>query len=245
MQKRPSRDKLLHMEKISNRVGYARVSSTGQNLDSQIDALEAAGCVRVFADKVTGTKANRPEWNKLLDFLRPGDVLVVTELSRMSRSLMHLLQLAKEFSDKGIGLVSLREHIDTNTATGKAFFAIMGAISQLELELKAERTAAGREAAKARGKTGGRPKTDSAILEQARVLYENSDSSAAKVCKTFKISRRTLYNYMAEVKEKSAECTVKEAPAPKRKLGTAKGKIKIADDFDDMLMLREENVPCN
>lgn len=186
----------------SNKIGYARVSTSEQNLDSQTDLLQNAGCVRVFADKVTGLKSNRPEWDKLLDFLRPGDVLVVTELSRMSRSLMHLLQIAEELAKKDIGLVSLREHIDTSSATGRAFFSIMGAINQLELELKSERAAAGRDAAKARGKTGGRPKTDPAILEQAKVLYENSDSSAAKVCKTFKISRRTLYNYIAEFKEK-------------------------------------------
>lgn len=207
------------METIGNRIGYARVSSIGQNLDSQLDALKAAGCSRIFADKLTGSKDSRPEWDKLLDFLRPGDILVVTELSRMSRSLAHLLQIAKDFMDKDIGLASLREHIDTSTATGRAFFAIMGAINQLELELKAERTAAGRAAAKARGKTGGRPKTDPATLEQARVLYENSDASAATVCKRFKISRRTLYNYLSEVKEReTTEQTAETAetnPTPK------------------------------
>lgn len=212
----------MHMStSILNKVGYARVSSSGQKLDSQIDALKKAGCVRIFADKVTGTKTTRPEWDKLLDFLRPGDMLVVVELSRMSRSLAHLLQIAQEFAKKEIGLISLREHIDTSTATGRAFFAIMGAINQLELELKAERAAAGREAAKARGKTGGRPKTDVAILEQARVLYENSDASAAKVCTTFKISRRTLYNYLTEVKSKKETGTHPEV-SPKAKLRTRK-----------------------
>lgn len=189
------------METITNRVGYARVSSTGQNLDSQLDALKSAGCVRIFSDKVTGSKESRPEWDKLLDFLRPGDVLVVTELSRMSRSLSHLLQIAQDFMNKGIGFASLREHIDTSSATGRAFFAIMGAINQLEIELKKERTAAGRESARARGKTGGRPKTDPALLEQARVLYENSGASADTVCKRFQISRRTLYNYLAEARQ--------------------------------------------
>src|SRR5208337_4591615 len=122
----------MHMTAtISNKVGYARVSSSGQNLDSQVDALKKAGCVRIFADKATGTKTTRPEWDKLLDFLRTGDILVVTELSRMSRSLAHLLQLAQDFTKKEIGLISLREHINTSTATGRAFFAIMGAINQL------------------------------------------------------------------------------------------------------------------
>lgn len=221
----------MHMESDTNRVGYGRVSSTGQNLDSQIDALKKAGCSRIFADKVTGIKEKRPEWDKLLEFLRPGDVLVVTELSRMSRSLTHLLRLAQEFSEKNISLVSLREHIDTTTATGRAFFAISGAIIQLELELKKERAAAGREAAKARGKSGGRPKTDPAILEQARILYQNSDTPAAKVCQTFNISRRTLYNYLDEYKKTAEAKSVKSEPAAKqRKLGTAKGKIKISED---------------
>ena len=166
---------------VPNRIGYARVSTIGQNLDSQLDALTHAGCIRVFTDKASGVTENRPEWTKLIDFLRPGDLLVVTELSRMTRSLMHLLQLVQEFEAKRISLVSLRENIDTSTATGRAFLSIIGAINQMERELKAERTAAGREAAKARGKTGGRPKTDPAKLEQARILYENSDNSASKV----------------------------------------------------------------
>ena len=135
----------MHMRNTtSNRIGYARVSTIGQNLDSQLDALTNAGCIRVFTDKASGVAENRPEWTKLIDFLRPGDLLVVTELSRMTRSLMHLLQLVKEFETKGIDLVSLRENIDTSTATGRAFLSIIGAINQMERELKAERTAAGR-----------------------------------------------------------------------------------------------------
>ena len=186
---------------VPNRIGYARVSTIGQNLDSQLDALTHAGCIRVFTDKASGVTENRPEWTKLIDFLRPGDLLVVTELSRMTRSLMHLLQLVQEFEAKRISLVSLRENIDTSTATGRAFLSIIGAINQMERELKAERTAAGREAAKARGKTGGRPKTDPAKLEQARILYENSDNSASKVCTIFGISRRTFFNHMAVSRE--------------------------------------------
>lgn len=184
----------------ANRIGYARVSTVAQNLDSQLDALTYAGCIRIFTDKASGVEENRQEWTKLIDFLRPGDLLVVTELSRMTRSLMHLLQLVQEFEAKGISLVSLRENIDTSTATGRAFISIIGAINQMERELKAERAAAGREAAKARGKTGGRPKTDSAKLEQARILYENSDNSASKVCLAFGISRRTFFNYMATIR---------------------------------------------
>ncbi len=192
----------MHMNSTNqNKIGYARVSTIGQNLDSQMDALSKVGCIRIYTDKAGGIIESRPEWTKLMDFLRPGDLLVVTELSRMTRSLIHLLQLVQEFEAKGIGLISLRENIDTSTATGRAFISIIGAINQMERELKAERAAAGREAAKLRGKTGGRPKIDPAKLEQARILYENSKNSAAKICQIFGISRRTFFNYLALTRE--------------------------------------------
>lgn len=185
-----------------NRIGYARVSTAGQNLDSQIDALNAAGCSKIFTDKASGSKESRPEWDLLMEYLRPGDTLVVTELSRMSRSLMHMLHIVRELGDRGINLVSLREHIDTTTATGRAFVGMIGVVNQLELDLKSERAAAGRAAAKARGKTGGRPKTDQDKLEQARILYENSDKSASEVCKLVGIGRRTFFDYMAKVRNR-------------------------------------------
>ncbi|MCP3967184.1 MAG: recombinase family protein [Lentisphaerae bacterium] len=119
-------------------------------------------------------------------------MLIVTELSRMTRPLMHLLHISKEFSDKDINIVSLREHLDTTSAAGRCFFSIMGAVSQLEKELKAERAAAGRASARARGKSGGRPKTNPERLEQARILYENSDKTAAEVCNSVGIGRRTF-----------------------------------------------------
>ncbi|MEI8039364.1 MAG: recombinase family protein, partial [Verrucomicrobiota bacterium] len=165
----------------TNRLGYARVSTTGQNLDSQLDALKQIGCTRIFADKVSGIQDSRPEWDKLLDYARPGDTLVVTELSRMTRSLTQLLQLVKYLEERRINIQSLRENIDTTTATGRAFVSIMGAINQLERELKTERAAAGRAAAKARGKSGGRPRIDKDLLERARLVYENSDKTAAEV----------------------------------------------------------------
>jgi DNA invertase Pin-like site-specific DNA recombinase len=184
----------------SHKIGYARVSTSGQNLDSQLDDLKKAGCSKIFADRVSWVKESRPEWNQLLEYLRHGDTLVITELSRMTRSLMHLLQTVKILEERGINLQSLRENIDTSTATGRAFVSIMGVINQMERELKAERAAAGRAAAKARGRTGGRPKTDPTKLEQARILYENSSQTAAEICKAIGIGRRTLFNYLADKK---------------------------------------------
>lgn len=182
----------------SYRVGYARVSSAGQNLDSQIDALEKAGCSKIFTDKITGSRMNRPGWEQLLEHLRAGDSLVVTELSRMTRSLLDMLQTSQQLETRQINLVSLRENIDTSTATGRGFLSMMGVIHQMERELKAERAAAGRAAAKARGKSGGRPRTDVGRLENARILYENSDKTAAEVCELTGVGRRTFFSYLQQ-----------------------------------------------
>lgn len=177
-------------------VGYARVSSSSQNLDAQIDNLKKAGCERIFTDKISGTEKEREGWKELITYIRTGDMLVITELSRMSRSLPHLLEIVEILKKRKVQFKSLRENIDTSTATGRAFLSIMGAISQMELEIKKERAEAGRAAAKARGKSGGRPRTDPDKLEQACILYQNSDKSAAKVCEIFGFSRRTLFTYM-------------------------------------------------
>jgi DNA invertase Pin-like site-specific DNA recombinase len=120
----------------------------------------------------------RPGWAELLEYIRPGDILVVTELSRMTRSLLHLLETAKILEQRQINLLSLRESIDTTTATGRCFLSMMGAIHQMERELRAERANAGRVSAKARGRTGGRPRTDVVKLENARILYQNSGKTA-------------------------------------------------------------------
>ncbi len=180
-----------------HRVGYARVSSVGQNLDSQMDALQQAGCDKIFSEIMTGSRMDRPAWNQFLEYIRSGDTLVVTELSRMTRSLLDLLETAKMLEQRRINLVSLRENIDTSTATGRCFLSMMGAIHQMERELRAERAAAGRSSAKARGRTGGRPKTDPAKLENARILYENSDKTAAEVCEIAGVGSRTFFAHVA------------------------------------------------
>jgi DNA invertase Pin-like site-specific DNA recombinase len=197
---------------MSELIGYARVSSRDQNLDSQLDMLKQAGCTKIFADKTSGVSEVRPEWNKLMEYVRPGDVIVVAELSRMTRSLTHLLQLSKELDERKINIKSLRESLDTTTASGRAFFLMMGVINQLERELKNERAAAGRSAAKARGRSGGRPKTDRTKLEQALILYDNSDYSADEVCKTTGVGRRTFFRFLNEMRE--AELEAKQQPPP-------------------------------
>ena len=126
------------------KIGYARVSTPGQKLDAQLDALTQAGCMKTFMDQVSGITADRPGWDQLVAYVRPGDTVVITELSRMTRSLVHLLEVVRDFAQREIELMSLREHIDTSTATGRCFLAIMGAMAQMERELKAERAAAAR-----------------------------------------------------------------------------------------------------
>jgi DNA invertase Pin-like site-specific DNA recombinase len=189
------------------KIGYARVSTATQKLDAQLDALVQAGCVKMFTDQVSGVTTVRPGWDHLMTYVRPGDTVVVTELSRMSRSLPHLLEVIQLFEAQGVELVSLQEHIDTSTATGRCFLAIMGAMAQMERELKAERTMAGRAAAKARGRTGGRPRTDPDKLEQARILYIYSDKTAAEVCRTVGIGRRTLFSYLTQRKGQAVTST--------------------------------------
>ena len=190
-------------DRTLDRIGYARVSSIGQNLDSQVDALQKAGCSKIFSDKMTGSRMDRPGWDQLMEYARPGDTLIVSELSRMTRSLMDLLTTVKMLEQRQINLVSLRENIDTTTATGRCFLSMMGAIHQMERELRAERAATGRSSAKARGKTGGRPKTDPEKLENARILYENSDKTAAQVCEIAGVGRRKFFSYIAEKRNKS------------------------------------------
>ena len=185
---------------MGDRIGYARVSTKEQNIDSQLDQLAKAGCLKVMTDTISGTTKDRPGWSELMACLRTGDTVVVTELSRMSRSLLHFLTTLQDLEKMGVHVESLRENIDPSTATGRAFMGFMGVIHQLELDLKAERAAAGRASAKARGKTGGRPKTDQNKLEQARIMYEKSDRTSNDVCKLAGVGRRTFFAYLAAIK---------------------------------------------
>jgi DNA invertase Pin-like site-specific DNA recombinase len=173
-----------------HRFRYARVSSVGQNLDSQVDALQKAECEKIFSDKTTGSRMDRPGWDQLMEYVRPADTLVVTELSRRTRSLLSLLETVNLLEQRQVNLVSSRENIDIRTA-----------IHQMERELRAERAAAGRASARVRGKTGGRPRTDVAKLENVRVLYENSGKTANEVCKIVGVGRRIFFTYLAKQRE--------------------------------------------
>lgn len=138
--------------------GYARVSTESQNLDRQLDALEKYGVEMIYNEKMTGTKKDRPELSKMLDRVTDGDTVVVESLSRLGRSTKDLIELMELFQSKGVHLVSLKENVDTSTSTGKLLFTLMSAIAQFERDVIADRTREGLNAARARGRMGGRPK---------------------------------------------------------------------------------------
>ncbi|MED3928814.1 recombinase family protein [Priestia megaterium] len=173
--------------------GYMRVSTFDQNLDRQKQQLQECGCERIFFEKLTGTKRDRPELNKLLEYLRPGDTVVVTDLTRLSRSTKDLIEITDLISQKGAHLKSLKESwLDTTTAHGKMLFTIFAGIAQFERDLTSERTKEGILAARKRGKHPGRPKTDEEKLNYAFYLVEQGLSRTEAAYKAG-ISRMTLY----------------------------------------------------
>ena len=180
-------------------IGYARISTGEQTLDLQRDALTAAGCGRLFTDTASGAKAERPGLTEALEVLRPGDTLVVWRLDRLGRSLRHLIETVMALEQRGIGFKSLTESIDTTSPNGKLIFHIFGALAEFERELIRERTRAGLTAARARGRLGGRPKAlgDPQKLALARTLYANKQTPIDAICRTLKVSRATLYRYLA------------------------------------------------
>lgn len=180
-------------------IGYARVSGNDQNLSLQMDALKNAGCKKIYTDKITGTKAERPGLNQVLDALRKGDILIVWRLDRLGRSLKHLIALIEDLNKKNIGFRTIQESMDTTTPGGKLIFHIFGALAEFERNLIRERTLHGIEAARARGKLGGRPKAlDNKKRELVIKLYHDKSQSVKEICDIMKISKQTLYNYVNE-----------------------------------------------
>lgn len=181
-------------------VGYGRVSTDEQTTALQEDALAAAGCERVFLEKISGTvdPRERPELAKALDYLRKGDTLVVWRMDRLARSLKNLIETMADLEARGIGFKSLTESIDTTTATGRLVFHVFGALSEFERHLTVERTRAGLAAARARGRCGGRRQTlTPAHLEDAAMLLRNG-RTPDQVAERLGVSRPTLYSYMPE-----------------------------------------------
>lgn len=173
--------------------GYARVSTESQILDRQIDALKKYGVQKLFCEKLSGTKKDRPELLRLLERLVDGDVLVIESLSRLGRSVKNLSELMELFNERGVSLISLKESIDTKSSTGKLLFTILSSLAQFERDVLAERTIEGLNAARVRGRVGGRPKVNSEKLNKAVCLYKTKQYSLAEISEITGVSKSTLF----------------------------------------------------
>ncbi|WP_404341258.1 recombinase family protein [Pseudoalteromonas mariniglutinosa] len=179
------------------KIGYARVSTDEQSESAQLDALRAAGCERIYQEKCSGKSKLRPELERLIDALRAGDVVVVQRLDRLGRSLKDLIELLDGFKSEEVQFISLNENIDTTTAVGELAFHMIGSIAQFERRLISERTKAGLEAARARGRKGGRKAKMSATdIKKAKAMLSNPEITKSEIATHFGISRPTLNKWL-------------------------------------------------
>ncbi len=177
-------------------IGYARVSTQDQNLDLQTEALTKAGCKRIFNDKISGSRAERPGLTKALEMLREGDTLIVWKLDRLGRSVKNLVDLVGELHKQGIQFKSLTDAIDTGTPSGRFFFHVMASLAEMERELIVERTRAGLDVARQLGRKGGRkPKMTDSKIESAKKLLA-SGVPPKDVAKNLGVSVPTLYRWV-------------------------------------------------
>jgi DNA invertase Pin-like site-specific DNA recombinase len=184
------------------KIGYARVSTEDQNLDRQIDKLKELGCEKIYKEKITGTKKERPELQKMLENLREGDEVIVTELTRLSRSTKDLIDMSEKLIKMKVELKSVKENIDTTTAAGQCMFSMIAVFSQFERDLISERTKEGLKSARARGKNGGRPVAKQKDIDVAISLYNDKTKkySINEICKAAGIGKTTFFKYLKENK---------------------------------------------
>lgn len=195
------------------KIGYARVSTKDQNLELQTDALSKAGCELIFTEIASGAKTDRVELAKLLEQIRVGDILVVYKLDRLGRSLKHLLEVVAELNKRQIGIQSISDAIDTTTAQGRLFFNIAGSFAEFERDLIRERTKAGLEAARARGRKGGRRQGMTKEAEQKAILaetyYREGEKGVNQIAIDIGVSKMTLYKYLRHRKVEISAYTLK------------------------------------
>lgn len=186
-------------------IGYGRVSTKEQDLSSQKEQLEKYGCEIIFMEKASGAKGNREELKKALDYLRPGDTLVVHKIDRLARSTFDLHKIAKDLSERDVTLIFIKEQIDFSSPAGKLMFTMLGAIAEFERDLINERTQEGRERAKAQGKHMGRKGQDEKTLRKALNLYaarEENGLSVNDIVKMTGVPRSTIYAKTKEITQK-------------------------------------------
>lgn len=177
-------------------VGYCRVSTRGQTLDGQRDALLAYGCERIFEEVASGARSDRPILCEALDFARTGDTLVCTKLDRVARSMSHLITLMQTLQERGIEFRSLGDELDTRTPGGTLTFHIFAAISQFERDLIRERTSAGLEAARKRGRVGGRPRVMTEDMKRAARALMDNGLPVREVADAIGVSVPTIYRHL-------------------------------------------------
>jgi DNA invertase Pin-like site-specific DNA recombinase len=181
------------------KIGYARVSTTQQETDLQIDALKQTKCERIYQEIASGAKADRPELMRLLDNARKGDVVVVWKLDRLARSIRQLIDTTTMLNERGVELCSLTEDINTSTPGGKLTFHIFSALAEFERDILRQRVNAGLKAARRRGRIGGRPKSlTGADLKKARALLRSGDYTKTQVADELGVSRHTLWRALAQ-----------------------------------------------
>ena len=174
-------------------IGYARVRTDDQSLDSQTDALSAAGAEKVFADKISGSRRTRPELDRMLEQLRDSDVVIVTKYDRLARSLKDLLEIVEVIRERGAGFRSLAEDIDTTTPAGRLVFHVFASIAQFERERISERTREGLASARRRGRIGGRPPAlTTAQKDEVRRMRDEEHRAIPEIARLFKVSERTV-----------------------------------------------------
>lgn len=196
------------------RIGYARVSTGGQKLERQLDALTRAGCRRIFAEKKSGKNADRPELVAALEFMRPGDTLVVPSLDRLSRSLQDLITTVADLRRRGVGFTSLHENLDTTTPGGRLVFHVFAALAEFIRELIVAGTREGLAAARERGRVGGRPSVVTPdLIRAARDLLPNPEHSITSIAKLLGVSPGTLYNHIPDLQELRAGAVAKQLDA--------------------------------
>jgi DNA invertase Pin-like site-specific DNA recombinase len=184
------------------KIGYARVSTGSQKLERQLDALRAAGCRRIFAEKQSGRDTDRPELTACLAFMAAGDILVVPSLDRLSRSLQDLITTVGDLRRRGVGFTSLHESLDTTTPGGRLVFHVFAALAEFIRELIVAGTREGLAAARARGRTGGRPTVATPeIIRAARDMLPNPDASVTAIARLLGVSPGTLYNHIPDLRE--------------------------------------------
>ena len=180
--------------------GYARVSTKDQVLNLQIDALKTAGCHKIFYEVAKGTRADRPEWLKLLEEIQKGDTLIVWKLDRMGRSLHHLIKVVNDLIAKGVDIISIQDPLNTTSAQGRLIFNMFASLAEFEKDLIRERTIAGLKSARARGRMGGRPKGLSEKAKKtactAEALYLQNELKTDDIAEQLGISKTTLYKYL-------------------------------------------------